>query len=96
MKTVNADNCTPKPGDRKPLRFSYFRAYQNMRNAMLDVQSELNRMPLHQLGAMLSRCARMARSQDQKDRDVARVLEQQVLLAMDPANDSGREDRAGQ
>ncbi|RPJ26019.1 MAG: hypothetical protein EHM35_15205 [Planctomycetaceae bacterium] len=96
METVDANNCTPKSGDRKPLRFSYFRAYQSMKNAMLDVQSELNRMPLHQLGAMLARCARMARSQDHKEREVARTLEQQVLLAMDPVNDADRADRAVQ
>jgi len=90
---MNTNNCTPKPGDRdnlKPPRFSYFRAYRSTRNALLDIQSELNRMPLQQLGAMLSRATRLARSDDLRDRATGKILSQQVLLAMDLANDPDR------
>jgi len=99
MKTVDANNGNIRMNDRRRIMppdwlmgQGYYRQYQSIRNALLDVQSELNRMPLRQLGVMYSRAHRMAKSEDPKDREFARIFAPQVLLAMDPANDTDREE----
>ncbi len=95
MKTVNADDYTTKPGDRDPLRapsLERYSHYPSARNAVLDIQDELNCMPLHKLGAMLMQASEMQRSADQHDRDFGRILSQQVLLAMSPEYDELRHE----
>lgn len=67
-----------------------YECHPSPRNAILDVQDELNKMPLHKLGAMLTQADNLRKSADEKDKAIGNILREQVLLAMDPANDTDR------
>ena len=53
------------------------------RENLIEFQGQLNAMPLHQLGAMLSQAGTLKRSADAKERAIGTALYGQVLVAME-------------